>query len=347
MKKMKPENIHAEAEIPTKTAQKQIHGAYASEYDVPILLEFFNRPKTFSQVFAVIKQVRPAVLLLYQDGPRTACDDEENHLRCRKIAEDIDWECTVYYWYQTENQGCDPSGFLAQKWAFTLVEQCIVLEDDCVPARSFFPYCKELLERYKTDDRINYICGMNNLAQWKPERSSYFFGRRGSICGWASWRRVVLDRYENYDWVNDAYLKELGKRWKPCRNWRDIEKRYRYCAKTGKQYFEVLGSERQLRHNAWNIIPSVNMIKNIGNEKGTHSDLELREYPRFWRRVMEMNANEIPFPLKHPKEICPDNQYDRAMDPTWVQKRVMRIEGVLLKLYYRGIQILWSKRRNR
>ena len=35
--------------------------------------------------------------------------------------------------YQTKNQGCDPSEYLSQKWAFSIVDKCIVLEDDDVP----------------------------------------------------------------------------------------------------------------------------------------------------------------------------------------------------------------------
>lgn len=325
------------------TAPEKLEREKSALFNVPVLLEFFNRPDSFSQVFSVIKQVRPSVLFLYQDGIRAGRGDEAGHRACRDIAENIDWSCTVYRWYQSENQGCDPSGFLAQKWAFSHVDRCIVLEDDCVPALAFFPYCEELLERYKDDERINYICGMNNLGKWKPESASYFFGRRGSIWGWASWSRVVLDRYDDYRWFSEPYLKQLEKIWKPCHGWKQVAKRFRYCASTGKEYFEVLGCERQLRRDALNIIPAENMIKNVGCIGGTHSDVELKMYPRFYRKWMEMDVKNIEFPLRHPETVIQDVEYDRKMDPTDMQQVLLRLERIFLQLRYGRGDVLWEK----
>ena len=75
---------------------------------------------------------------------------------------DIDWECEVHHNYQEKNYGCDPSEYMAQKWAFSLSDKCIVLEDDDVPAVSFFGFCKELLDKYEHDTRISIIAGFNN-----------------------------------------------------------------------------------------------------------------------------------------------------------------------------------------
>ena len=154
--------------------------------DVPVLLVFFCRDRLFSQVFEAVREARPSRLYLYQDGPRPGNqDDVEGCEKCRKIAENIDWECKVYKLYQDKNMGCDPSGYIAQKWMFSTEEIGIVLEDDSIPSQSFFPYCKELLERYKEDTRINMICGMNNYDVHDQCESSYFFSRKGSIWGWA------------------------------------------------------------------------------------------------------------------------------------------------------------------
>ena len=80
-------------------------------------------------------------------------------MKCRKIAENIDWECEVHRNYHEKNMGCDPSTFYSHKWAFSIVDKCIVLEDDLVASESFFPFCKELLDKYENDQRIDRICG--------------------------------------------------------------------------------------------------------------------------------------------------------------------------------------------
>lgn len=101
--------------------------------DVPVLCIFFARPDQFRQSFEQVRKAKPRVLLLWQDGPRKdRPDDMENILACRKIAENIDWECEVHRNYHEENMGCDPSTHLSHKWAFSIVDKCIILEDDTI-----------------------------------------------------------------------------------------------------------------------------------------------------------------------------------------------------------------------
>ena len=129
---------------------------YPAKTDIAVLLLFFTRSDTFRQVFDAVRQARPSKLLLYQDGPRRE-RDMAGIEACRQIVSDenIDWECEVHRNYLTKNQGCDPSGFLSHKWAFSIADKVIVLEDDVVPAQSFFPFCKEMLDRY---EKICYSC---------------------------------------------------------------------------------------------------------------------------------------------------------------------------------------------
>ena len=129
--------------------------------DVAVLILFFNRPNQLSQVFEQVKKARPSRLFLYQDGPRNE-KDLPGIEACRKVVADIDWECEVHRLYQTRNYGCDPSEYISQKWAFSMADKCIVLEDDDVPSVSFFRFCKELLDKYENDTRISMIAGFNH-----------------------------------------------------------------------------------------------------------------------------------------------------------------------------------------
>ena len=120
--------------------------------DVPVLILFFNRPNLLKAVFDQVRIARPSKLFLYQDGPRNS-QDMIMIKACREVVANIDWECEVYRFYQEKNYGCDPSEYISQKWAFSYVDKCIVLEDDDVPSISFFSFCKELLDRYEHDSR--------------------------------------------------------------------------------------------------------------------------------------------------------------------------------------------------
>lgn len=156
-----------------------------AKIDVAVLMLFFNRPDNFQKVFDEVKKARPAKLFLYQDGARGE-RDVPGIEACRQIASDenIDWECEVHRSYQIKNQGCDPSEYLSQKWAFSMVDKCIVLEDDDVPSQSFFPFCKEMLDRYEHDERIAMIAGFNEDEITPDCEDSYFFTSIFAIWGW-------------------------------------------------------------------------------------------------------------------------------------------------------------------
>ena len=158
--------------------------------DVPVLILFFNRPQQLSQVFEQVKKARPSRLFLYQDGARNE-HDLPGIKACREIVSQIDWECEVERFYQEKNFGCDPSEYISQKWAFSKVDKCIVLEDDDVPSVSFFRFCKEMLDKYEHDTRISMIAGFNPEEISKDIPYDYFFATTFSIWGWASWKRVV------------------------------------------------------------------------------------------------------------------------------------------------------------
>ena len=128
--------------------------------DISILILFFNRPDVLEKVFAEVRKAKPARLFLYQDGARGE-RDMPGIMACRKIVDNIDWPCEVQRMYQEKNYGCDPSEFISQRWAFSQVDKCIVLEDDDVPSQSFFRFCQEMLDRYEHDDRIGMIQGCN------------------------------------------------------------------------------------------------------------------------------------------------------------------------------------------
>ena len=115
-----------------------------AKIDVPVLIIFFARPHTFEHVLDSVRNARPSTLLLWQDGPREGNKgDIEGINACRLIIEEkLDWDCVVYKKYNDSNFGCDPSTFYAHKWAFSIVEKCIILEDDMVPSLSYFEFCK-------------------------------------------------------------------------------------------------------------------------------------------------------------------------------------------------------------
>lgn len=315
------------------------------ENDIAVLLIFFNRPEKFAQVFAAVKEARPSKLYLYQDGVRAnRPDDIENVAKCRKIAEDIDWECEVYRKYQTENFGCDPSEFIAQKWMFETEEMGIVLEDDDVPAQSFFPFCKELLLKYRDDERINMICGMNNTDVSKHIDADYLFTKKGSIWGWASWKRV-LDLWDgSYSWLNDEdKLAKIKSQMSAADFEKFISVAKRHAA-TGKEYYETINAAAMYINETLNIVPKYNMISNIGvGGESTHGAEEYRLLPRKIAKLLHKKTYEISFPLKHPTEVKRDYYFENKMTFTKFDVVLMRVESAFRTLIFKGPKVFIKK----
>ena len=190
-----------------------------AQTDIAVLLLFFTRSDTFQLVFEAVRQARPSKLLLYQDGPRGP-QDMAGIEACRSIVSDenIDWECEVHRRYLDHNEGCDPSGFRSHQWAFSLADKVMVLEDDVVPSLSFFPFCKEMLDKYEHDERISMVAGFN-IDEISPDcEDSYFFTSAFSIWGWASWRRVAQRWDPTYAFMhNPETLKRLEAIAKECK----------------------------------------------------------------------------------------------------------------------------------
>lgn len=157
----------------------------------PVAFIIFNRPKQTQAVFNEIKKVKPAKLLIVADGPRDKAEQEKCQ-QTRQIVENIDWQCKVLKNYVDKNMGCRNRVSSGISWVFEQVDKAIILEDDCVPHPTFFPYCDEMLEKYKDDESVMHIAGTN--FQSKNQKficdHSYYFSRLAQIWGWATWKRA-------------------------------------------------------------------------------------------------------------------------------------------------------------
>lgn len=309
--------------------------------DIPVLLVFFCRDVQFKQVFEQVKKARPRRLFLYQDGAREGrADDIRGIEKCRQIAEDIDWECEVHKFYQERNVGCDPSVFIAIKWAFSNVDKCIILEDDVVPSQSFFRFCKELLDYYENDERIHIICGMNNNDVTENIDESYLFTTKGSIWGWATWKRVIDTWDETYSFLEDPkILKRIEENSDNKGEYSSFINACKRHKTSGRAHHESINGASRRLYNRINIVPKYNMISNVGvGEETTHGANDIRKYPKRIRRLFYKKVYDIDFPLKHPQYILRNKEFEKKMTLNKCERVLTKIEGIALKIRYDGIK---------
>ena len=319
-----------------------ISGNTTSEIDVAVLLIFFTRKEQTVKTFEQIRKARPSRLYLYQDGPRiNKHDDINNILECRNAIENmIDWECDVYKFYQEKNFGCDPSEYISQKWMFSIETKGIVIEDDDVMSVSFFRFCKELLDKYEFDTRVNMICGMNHLGIYDCCPYDYFFTQGGgAIWGWASWRRVIDQWDPNYSLLEDKYTLKLLKANIGSARLKAFLSTCKHHKETGREHYESIFGYNRYINSTFNIVPSKNMTCNIGiAAESTHSVSNLNLLPKKVRGQLYMKTYELEFPLKHPKCLIDEKIYKHKLDELlggkWYERlfHTRKIESLIYRI---------------
>ena len=84
---------------------------------------------------------------------------------------------------------------------------------------------------------------------------------------------------------------------------------------SGKEYYESISWSAQITNNMLNIVPTRNMISNIGiGANGTHSAESLNLVPRSLRTLFYKKVNEIKFPMRHPKFVLNDIIYTNKVE---------------------------------
>lgn len=311
--------------------------------NTPVFMTFFVRDQTFSKVFERVRQVKPPVLFLAADGPRKGNKaDEEGLERCKRIVENIDWECKVYRLYSEINRGIHVNTYEGLRFAFTKVDRLIFLEDDILATTSFFYYCDYLLEKYKDDTRIQLINGMNHLGIYDSVDSDYFYSKIGSIWGVALWKRTFEAMENELKYLDDSYsvrtMRDNLPKYLRKPYISDAFARREDYKKTNKiKSFELSLNSSKYLNNQVQIVPRYNLITSIGVTSGSaHAPKNIKMLPKGIRQQFFMKTYELEFPLKDPLYCMPDIQYE---------KRVNRIRGngYPLVTFYRFLYMGFAK----
>ena len=191
-----------------------------------------------------------------------------------------------------------------------MADKCIILEDDVVPSQSFFPFCKEMLDRYEHDERISMIAGFNPDEITEGIPYDYFFTSVCSIWGWASWRRVIDQWDGEYSFLKDEYnMRQLKNLIKSRKIKQDFIKTCHDHFRSGKPHFESIFWSTMFFNNGLAVMPVRNMINNVGATADSTHYSELKTMPRRLQKMFTMKRFEMDFPLRHPKYVIENVEF--------------------------------------
>jgi hypothetical protein len=300
--------------------------------NTPVLFIIFNRPNYTKDVFEKIRNAKPRQLFIAADGPRASKPNEiQLCKKTRRIVENIDWDCELKTLYRDKNLGCGRGVSSAITWFFEHVEEGIILEDDCVPDESFFPFCEIMLEKYRNTEGVMQITGTNyHFDTFINQNNSYYFSALNPIWGWATWRKAwktfsfdMFDIEHVEAILSERILSPEFKAW--------LLLIYKKTATGEIDTWDSVWNFHFNKNQGICVTPNVNLIKNIG-ENGVH-------FKGLKNPVLNMPA--MPFSISnliHPLSIDIDFSKDRLTYHNMLNLKLKLSDRILNK-------ITWIKKR--
>ena len=262
----------------------------------PVALIVYNRPDHLKQMLTALKLVKPTMILVIADGPKSDAD-RAGCEACRQLIAEISWPCEIRRNFSDQNLGCRRRISSGISWVFSQFEEAIFIEDDCIPHPTFFRFCDEMLAHYRNDERVRVISGDNFQFGNRFSTFSYYFSLMPHCWGWASWRRAWK--------YNDVEMRA----W-PAAEATDFPRSLLPTDKAVWYSRKAFSEAYSGKLNSWAIpwefsiwqtgglcvLPDVNLVSNIGfGADATHCK---KPDP-----CANLPAEEMHFPLRHPPTV--------------------------------------------
>jgi hypothetical protein len=263
---------------------------------------------------AAIRAAQPPRLYVAADGPGERFSDAERCAKAWHIATAVDWPCQLYTLSRDQNLGCRKAVSTAIDWFFENEEEGIILEDDCLPSADFFPFCGELLSRFRSENRVMAICGSCYTKSTVNAPESYYFAYFPDIWGWATWRRA----WQLYDRNLSRWskLKQSGRLTSMFdgKSWRE--------SMWSSSFDRTVAGEIDTWDYQWiyTVIeqgglacyPKRNLVSNLGwGLEATHTKIQVGMQPA----PLACKPHEpYSFPLRHPRRLARSKQLERELE---------------------------------
>jgi hypothetical protein len=317
----------------------------------PVVIIGYARPKETLDIINVCRVVKPSKVYFIVDGPKNK-EIQILNTKVKQLTDFIDWGCNLQTHFIDKNVGPFEAYNIAMDVAFENEDKLIFLEDDKLPSVSFFYFCDELLDKYKNDERIFFISGMNQKGNYPMDyKYDYFFSSINTSWGHATWKRTydkfkyslrfVEDQYYNNavsklyirDGYGNSYMREIN-------NYREKGK---HNGHVPSMEFFLLGPLKYL-FSSIVIIPRLNLISDVGATTHTANGDEFKLLTKRQQNAYFREIFEIQFPLKHPPFMVVDLNYLKYNKFKYtILYFFEKIQRALLILRYRGINALILK----
>lgn len=292
-------------------------------FKVPVLLVVYNRIEETHNIFQVLKTIQPQQLYVAGDGCLKNDQLDRQHVYQTRAVFQPAWPCNLQTKWQEKHLGKERMMKEAMQWFFENEAEGIILVEDTIPSYDFFPYCEELLARYRNDERVYSIGGTylrNNSRNRHRKRlhrggDSYFFSAYATCWGFATWRNRWQDftlSMEQYD--SDQFTKSIAPYMRKKKQRFYWTSHFNILKKYNAAFWDDLYNFHIWTHNGLSVTPYLNLVTNEGFKKKDN------------RRYRRLRRNAYPImPLSHANEVVQNYKEDRYMFKHIYKKAYLRL----------------------
>lgn len=230
--------------------------------DIPVVLFIYKRPTLTKQVFKQIVKSKPKVIFVFANGPMNSSEEIVCEQTRNSIFLENNEDIKIIKNYEVSNIGMHQNFIKGLNLVFTLYDQAIILEDDCMPHLSFFTFCTENLKKYNSDEKIMQISGTclleNSTAETRIIKSKFSLPN----WGWATWKRAwkkFNSKYDTYKFQYETINSKINfKKNSP------IIKAFESLNHGNRDSWDVQWMADIWLNNGLTLIPNRNLVSNLG-----------------------------------------------------------------------------------
>jgi hypothetical protein len=232
--------------------------------NLPVLVICFRRPHYLQLLLNRLSENPPSSVYISIDAQRLESTIELELVRecfniANKFASTSGIPVTILQ--RKVNLGSAVNVITSIDWFFSLEEEGVILEEDCIPSNTFIDYAKVCLDSLKKEDRVLIVSGTRPLTL-TPLPPGALLSHLPFNWGWATtgikWKVIkeLIVKYPgNYKYFQLPFISAqemflfIGAK-RALRGWNDV--------------WDTILASSMLRRNYFSLIPPINMISNIG-----------------------------------------------------------------------------------
>ncbi|MEP7263540.1 MAG: methyltransferase domain-containing protein [Bacteroidota bacterium] len=243
--------------------------------NAPIIFFAYNRYESVERALQSLKANALAAesdLYIFSDGPKKNADEKAVQAikRTREVLRSQQWCKKVFIEEAVENKGLANSVIDAVTKITEQFGRAIIVEDDALLSPFFLQYMNDALALYKDDEKVFGIGAWTYYMRNNKVNNTFFMRYPDSVT-WGifqrSWKHFIADASTVKQQLQE---KGLMNKFNPFRNLHFFDSMLDNQINKKIDSWAIRWTATTVLHNGLILYPPVSMVRNMGNEEGTH-----------------------------------------------------------------------------